>query len=156
MPTVSEEFRSASRVADNIADIDAIKADLVGICEDEQLRAANDELLTRVRDRELEAIASVRVVVAAKLLALSVPTTRRWVQVGILQEVKNTNPKRVAFESVLAVRPHIAILRCLGKKRNLLEAVLARIDDEELMDDLRRGGSLDFIESELIEVPQDN
>jgi hypothetical protein len=145
MTKVDKETRSAERVAANAKELDEVKATLgpsaqLGILQQ----------IDRVKQRDLEGLPELRISVVARLLDLSVPTTRTWAAVGILEEVKDSVPKKVTTHSVLSVRPHILALRELGKKRGLLQAVLDRIDDEELLDELRQNGSLDFKEEDLV------
>lgn len=85
----------------------------------------------------------VRLSVAATLLDLSVPTIRIWIDRGLLDDVDDSSPRRVTLKSVLEVRPLVRELRTLGRDRNLLEAVLARLEDERTLSDRDLLRSLD-------------
>jgi DNA-binding transcriptional MerR regulator len=89
----------------------------------------------RIRRRRLAEAPTVRLSVAARLLDLSVPTIRTWIDRGLLNEVSGSSPRRVELQSVLEVRPLVRELRALGRDRNLLEAVLAQVDDERALSD---------------------
>jgi DNA-binding transcriptional MerR regulator len=85
----------------------------------------------------------VRLSVAATLLDLSVPTIRIWIDRGLLDDVDDSSPRRVTLKSVLEVRPLVRELRTLGRDRNLLEAVLTRLEDERTLSDRDLLRSLD-------------
>jgi hypothetical protein len=75
----------------------------------------------------------VRVKVAAVLLGLSVPTVHKWIELGLLKEAPGeSSVRRVNLTSILRVRPLVAEVQKLGRKRNLLEAVLARMEDDAI------------------------
>lgn len=84
---------------------------------------------------------------AARLLDLSVPTIRAWIERGLLSEASDASPRRVELQSVLEVRPLVRDLRALGRDRNLLEAVLAQVEDERALSDPKLRKSLDEMHS---------
>jgi DNA-binding transcriptional MerR regulator len=96
----------------------------------------------RIRRRRLDEAPSVRLSTAAKLLDLSVPTIRAWIDRGLLEEVDGSSPRRVTLKGVLEVRPLVRELRALGRDRNLLEAVLADLDDKRTLSDRKLRKSL--------------
>ena len=148
MSTV-DELELAERVARDVDDLDALEA---------SVRRNKDARLTvgRLRRRRLAEAPSVRLSVAAKLLGLSVPTIRAWIDHGLLDEVRRVSPRRVTLASVLEVRPIVRELRALGRDRNLLEAVLARVEDERALSDRKLRKSLDEMRSgELIDITPD-
>jgi hypothetical protein len=88
-----------------------------------------------------------------KLLDLSLPTIRAWIERGLLDEVDGSSPRRITLGSVLEVRPLVRELRALGRDRNLLEAVLARLDDERVLADRKLRRSLDEMSrGELVDI----
>lgn len=76
----------------------------------------------------------VRLSVAAELLGISVPTARAWADEGIL-ELRGESPQRVSFGSVVRVRPIIRELKRQGQNRDLLAMVIARLEDQETLED---------------------
>jgi DNA-binding transcriptional MerR regulator len=109
--------------------------------------------VVRLKRRRLAEAPSVRLSVAAKLLDLSVPTIRTWIDRGLLEEVGGSSPRRVTLQSVLEVRPLVRELRALGRDRNLLEAILARVEDERALSDRKLRRSLDEMRSgKLIDI----
>lgn len=137
----TEELARVERVVDNIEDLEKVKG-VVAEALDGEDHPETLERLERVQDRELGEAPDVRVSVVARLLDLSVPTVGKWLDLGLLENVEGHSHRRVSTRSVLAVRPHVLALRDLGKKRNLLEAVLARVEDEELLANPRIRASL--------------
>jgi DNA-binding transcriptional MerR regulator len=140
------ELDTAERIAREIDELDQLE-DSLGRNKDARLK------VVRLRRRRLAEAPSVRLSVAGKLLDLSVPTIRAWIDRGLLDEVRGSSPRRVTLQSVLGVRPLIRGLRALGRDRNLLEAVLARIEDERALSDRKLRRSLDEMHSgELIDI----
>jgi hypothetical protein len=107
-------------------------------------RAGDDKRVhrevARLVDRRLDR--PIRVSTAAQLLGVSVPTVRAWIDAGVLED-SGGSPRRVGLRSVAAIRPIVLELKKLGRDRNLLEAVLARIEDEGALRDRRLRRSLD-------------
>lgn len=139
MPTLTRvrEFKQAERVVDNIEDLEEVKIAVETGSATDEAHPETLERIKRVLERVLEELPDIRVSVAAELLELSEPTVRKWTEVGLLKAVSGASHMRVTTCSVRAVRQQVLTLRRLGKKRNLLEAVLARIEDEELLAEVR-------------------
>lgn len=129
----TRELDTAERIARDIDELDELE-NALGRNKDARLK------VVRIRRRRLAEAPSVRLSVAGKILALSAPTIRAWIDRGLLDEVSGSSPRRVSLQSVLEVRPLVRELRALGRDRNLLEGVLARIEDERALSDrkLRR------------------
>lgn len=72
---------------------------------------------------------------------------RTWIDHGLLEEVGDTSMPRVTLQSVLEVRPLVRELRELGHDRDLLKAVLARIEDERTLSNRKLRKSLDEMRS---------
>jgi DNA-binding transcriptional MerR regulator len=142
----TRELDTAERIARDIDELDELENSL-GRNEDARLK------VVRLRRRRLDEAPSVRLSVAGKLLGLSLPTIRTWIDRGLLGEVRGSSPRRVTLRSVLEVRPLVRELRALGRDRNLLEAVLARVEDERTLSDRKLRRSLDEMRSgELIDI----
>jgi DNA-binding transcriptional MerR regulator len=142
----TKELDAAKRIARDIDDLDELESSL-GRNKDARLR------VVRLRRRRLAEVPSVRLSTAGKLLGLSVPTIRAWIDRGLLEDISNSSPRLVKLQSVLKVRPIVRELRALGHDRNLLEAILARVEDERTLSDRRMRKSLDEMRSgELIDI----
>lgn len=129
----TKELDTAERIARDVDELNELESSLARN-KDARLK------VVRIRRRRLDEAPSVRLSVAATLLDLSVPTIRIWIDRGLLDDVDDSSPRHVTLKSVLEVRPLVRELRALGRDRNLLEAVLARLEDERTLShrDLRR------------------
>jgi len=136
----TRELDTAERIARDIDELDELENSLARN-KDARLR------VVRIRRRRLAEAPSVRLSVAARLLDLSVPTIRTWIDRGLLSEASESSPRRIELQSVLEVRPLVRELRALGRDRNLLEAVLAQVDDEHALSDPELRKSLDEMRS---------
>jgi hypothetical protein len=142
MTSVAQEIERAERVFDSIEDLDKVKEDVSGGLNEEEKPEAL-ERIDKVTEGLIDlSLPEMRVSVAAAVLNLSHPTVNKWIEFGLLEAVADASPRRVTTRSVLMVRPHLLRLQELGRKRNLLEAVLAYVDDEELLSDSRIRASL--------------
>ena len=142
----TSELDTTEHIARDLDDLDELEASL-GQNKDARLR------VVRLRRRRLAEAPSVRLSVASKLLNLSVPTIRAWIDRGLLDEISGASPRRVTPQSVLEVRPVVRELRSLGHDRNLLEAVLAQVEDERALSDRELRKSLDEMRSgKLIDI----
>jgi hypothetical protein len=131
----TKELEAAERVARDVDELDALEAT---VHRNTEARARVD----RLRRHRLAEAPSVRVSVAAKMLDLSVPTVRTWIMRGLLEEAPDAAPRRVTLASVLRLRPIVRELRELGQDRNLLEAIVARVEDRRTLTDRRLRTSL--------------
>lgn len=132
----TKELEAAERVARDVDELDALE---VTVHRNSEARARVD----RLRRHRLDDAPSVRLSVAAKMLDLTVPTVRAWIVRGLLQEVSDAAPRRVTLASVLRVRRIVRELRELGQDRNLLEAIVARVEDRRMLADRRLSRSLE-------------
>lgn len=143
----TQELDAAERVAREVDEIAKIET---AIEPDARVHRS----LLELRGRLIDWQPSVRLSVAAALLELSLPTIRAWAADGPLREVGESSPRRVSLESVLEVRPTLRDLRALGHDRNLLAAVVARLEDERTLadPDVRRSMK-EMRDGQLIDVP---
>ena len=132
----TRELDTAERIARDVDELSELESSLARN-KDARLK------VVRIRRRRLDEAPSVRLSVAATLLDLSVPTIRIWIDRGLLDDVDDSSPRHVTLKSVLEVRPLVRELRALGRARNLLEAVLARLEDERTLSDRDLRRSLD-------------
>jgi len=89
--------------------------------------------LTLMRQRREQEVPGVRVSVAAKMLGLSERTTRDWLADGPLDPVPGAKPARVSTASLAIVLPAVEKLRELGQDRDLLRALIDRLDAEQIL-----------------------
>jgi DNA-binding transcriptional MerR regulator len=129
------ERQTAEMLIDEVEQLDAVDAAV----QSGQTGRAHT-LVRALRSRLAEK--PVRVSVAAELIGVSQPTIRAWADEGVLETVDADGPRAVTLGSVLRVRPVVAELRALGRQRDLMSAVLAQVDDRELLDDKRLQSSL--------------
>lgn len=78
----------------------------------------------------------VRLSLVAEILGLSVPTTNAWMDAGLLEDFGGT-PRRVRLESVAQVLELVRDFRSSGRQRDLMNAVLRKLEYEELERDDR-------------------
>ena len=130
------ELDAAKRIARDIDDLDELESSL-GRNEDARVK------VVRLRRRRFDEAPTVRLSVAGKLLGLSLPTIRAWIDRGLLEEVRGSSPRRVTLRSVLNIRSLVRELRALGRDRNLLEAVIAEVEDKRALSDRKLRRSLD-------------
>jgi hypothetical protein len=73
---------------------------------------------------------------AERVLGVSNPTVRDWVRAGILEDFEGS-PQRVGLESLARARDIVRELREAGKSRDLMAAVMSRLEWEELQENDR-------------------
>ena len=121
-----------------IADISAAEAavqDLIDLdvaTRDPSVSPQLRRRLTLMRQRREQEVPGVRVSVAAKMLGLSERTTRDWLANGPLDPVPGAKPARVSTASLAAVLPAVEKLRALGQDRELLRALVDRLEDQRI------------------------
>jgi len=98
--------------------------------------------LAEARRRRLRTAPAIPVAVAAKLLEVSEPTIRSWLDTGVLEDA-GTKPRGVKVESVVRIHRLLGELRERGHDGNVRSALLARLDDELTMNDERLRDSID-------------
>lgn len=73
---------------------------------------------------------------AERVLGVSNPTVRDWTRAGILEDFAGS-PQRVGLESLARTREIVRELREAGQDRDLMAAVVSRLEWEELQQDNR-------------------
>ncbi len=99
--------------------------------------------LTLMRQRREQEVPGVRVSVAAKMLGLSERTTRDWLADGPLDPVPGAKPARVSTASLAAVLPAVKKLRELGQDRELLRALIDKLEADRILSSPRVKKSLE-------------
>lgn len=132
-----------------IADVSAAEAavqDLIDLDVATQDPSVSPQLrrrLTLMRQRREQEVPGVRVSVAAKMLGLSERTTRDWLAHGPLDPVPDAKPARVSTASLAEVLPAVARLRELGQDRELLRALVDRLEADRILSSPRVKKSLE-------------
>lgn len=83
----------------------------------------------------------VRILHAKQLLQVSDRTIADWAQRGLL-DARPGSPKRVSLDSVLRIKAVVDELREAGRDRDLVGAVMSRLERSELEDNKRFQDSL--------------
>jgi hypothetical protein len=82
----------------------------------------------------LAEVATIRPVIAAKLLGLSEKTVRAWAEQGVLTIAKRTPRLLLDATSVHEVSHFIEQLRRAGRNRDLLDEIGRRLHDQALIE----------------------
>jgi hypothetical protein len=125
---VISDLIELERLAEDESDMERRKA-LVGI---------HDSLAARS--------GGAKIADAARLLNVSPPTVRAWIDAGVLDEISDKTPRRVTFESLAAVKRALDEVRAHADERPLLMQVMRILRDraalegsEEGFEDFRAG-----------------
>jgi DNA-binding transcriptional MerR regulator len=129
MTVVEKERRQVDEVLEEVRRLDAL-----GKAVETGRRGEARRELRDLRARRIGHARPVRLAIAADLLGVSLPTVRAWADEGVL-EWRDSSPRRVSLDSVLRVRPIVRELKEMGQSRDLLAAVLARVEDETTLSD---------------------
>lgn len=122
-----------------IADVSAAEAavqDLIDLdvaTHDPSVSPQLKRRLTLMRQRREQEVPGVRVSVAAKMLGLSERTTRDWLAHGPLDPVPDAKPARVSTASLAEVLPAVEKLRELGQDRELLRALIDKLEADRIL-----------------------
>lgn len=104
-------------------------------------RLADDEedpdrrqMLDAVRSHLAARDVGVKVADAARILGLTPPTVRSWLESGVLDDVPGARPVRVDVRSLAEVKHAVDLLRELGHDRHLLIAVMRSLRDRAALE----------------------
>lgn len=99
---------------------------------------------------------------AARLLQVSLPTVRAWIEAGVLDEVPEKTPRRVTFETLAGVKRALDEIRAGADDRQLLVHVMRILRDraalegsETAFEDIRAGRVVplgDDLKAEIAEL----
>lgn len=92
--------------------------------------------LAEARRRRLRNAPPIPVSAASKLLTVSEPTVRSWLDTGLLEDA-SVKPRAVRIESLVRVLRTLTEVRRAGQDCNVRRALLARLDDELTLQDER-------------------
>ena len=131
----------AQHVVADVEDLDAAMSD-------DSVGPEVRRRLASVRDRRLTEVPGVPVSVAAGVLGLSAQSVRAWLDAGVLDAVPSSQPLQVSTPRLVLVVSLVNRLRRVGRDRDLLRAVVDRLEDDRVstlprvrrsLDQLRRG-----------------
>jgi hypothetical protein len=135
----------AQHAVADVEDLDAVLADT-------SVEPRARKRLTQVRDRRLAEVPGVPISVAAGMLGLSPQSVRAWINAGVLDAVADTRPVKVSTGRLAKVVSLVERLRRAGKDRDLLNAVIDRLEDERLLAQPRVRRSLDQLRRGQVEA----
>lgn len=109
----------------------AVVDDLItlGNLAEQEDDASRRRSLDQVRDHLAERDRGAKVSEAAGILGVSVPTTRAWIEAGMLDLVEESSPIRVTVTSLAAVKVVVDQLREHRDDRYLLAEVMRILRD---------------------------
>jgi hypothetical protein len=127
--TLELESLNVRESFDNIARLEQVAREL----PPEQ--AAQAKTIIKVAYNLLGQVGPIRPKIAGELLSVSERTVRNWLNEGVLVAAEGEH-RRVLLDPgrVHEVLRLVRALRVQGKKRNLVEAVWMRLQDEALLD----------------------
>lgn len=107
--------------------------ELERLAEDES-DAKRRKALVGIHDNLAARSGGAKVADVARLLDLSPPTVRAWIDVGVLDEVPDKTPRRVTFESLAAVKRALDAVRAHAEDRPLLLHVMRILRDRAALE----------------------
>lgn len=128
--------------------------------DDPQRRRSLDEVHRRVASRER----GVKVSEAARVLGLSQPTVRAWMEAGVLEPIRDASPARVEVLSLASAKQALDLVRQHADDRHLLAHVMRVLRDQadlasaavgEGTDDLTAGRTAPLTDDILRELAED-
>lgn len=129
MAVVEQEKKAVLAAFDEVEELEDIAESLPPD------QATQSDRLASLAQRKVASVPPMRLVVAAKLLRLSVPTIRDWMKDGVLREAPASGSvARLDPVSVHEVLHVVNELRAHGQKRDLVDAVWRRLQDHALLD----------------------
>jgi excisionase family DNA binding protein len=129
MTVVEKERQQVDEILEEVRRLDALGEAVKTGRSGEARRGLRD-----LRARRISHARPVRLAIAADLLGVSLPTVRAWADEGVL-EWRDGSPRRVSLDSVLRISPIVRELKEMGQSRDLLAAVLARVEDQAVLSD---------------------
>jgi hypothetical protein len=131
-----------------VADVE----DLDAAISDDSVGPEVRRRLASVRDRRLTEVPGVPVSVAAGVLGLSAQSVRAWLDAGVLDAVPGSQPLQVSTPRLVSVVSLVHRLRRAGRDRDLLRAVVDRLEDARISTLPRVRRSLDQLHRGQVEA----
>jgi|SRR6266508_1521692 len=123
---------SATEIIDDLIELERLA--------EQELDAARRRRLLGVHDRVASRTEGVPVSEAARVLGLSAPTVRAWVDAGVLGTIPNRTPVRVTATSLATTKRAVDEIRSHRDDRHLLAEVARLLRDRAaLASDARDG-----------------
>jgi excisionase family DNA binding protein len=130
---------SATEIIDDLIELERLA--------EQELDAARRHRLIGVHDRVASRTEGVPVSEAARVLGLSAPTVRAWVDAGVLGTIPNRTPVRVTATSLATTKRAVDEIRSHRDDRHLLAEVARLLRDRAALasdardgiDDMRAG-----------------
>lgn len=95
--------------------------------------------LVGIHDNMAARSGGAKVADAARLLDVSPPTVRAWIDAGVLDEIADKTPRRVTFESLAAVKRALDEIRAHADDRQLLMHVMRILRDRAALEGSEAG-----------------
>ena len=118
------------RIREVLGEVEAVEDVAYSLPEDDERRRR----LLDVTNSTLAREATIRPVIAAKLLGLSERTVRTWADKGVLLVAKRRPRLLIDLASVHEISHLLRDLRTIGKDRDLLDEVWRRLNDQALIE----------------------
>jgi predicted nucleotidyltransferase/transposase-like protein len=96
----------------------------------EERDPARSRGISQLRRRVASRAGGAKVSEAAQALGVSAPTVRSWIELGVLQEMPESSPRRVDILRLADVKRIVDLLRADGHDRELLPEVRRRLRDD--------------------------
>jgi len=90
--------------------------------------------LVAIHDNLAARSGGAKVADVARLLDVSPPTVRAWIDAGVLDEIADKTPRRVTFESLAGVKRALDEIRAQGDDRQLLVHVMRILRDRAALE----------------------
>lgn len=135
--------------------------DLERLAEDES-DAARRKTLVGIHDNLAARSGGAKVADVARLLNVSPPTVRAWIDADVLNEIPDETPRRVTFESLAAVKRAVDEIRAHADDRPLLTHVMRILRDRAALEGSEPGfedfgaGRLTRVTPELLDELRTN
>jgi len=95
--------------------------------------------LVGIHDNLAARSGGAKVADVARLLNVSPPTVRSWIDAGVLDEIPDKTPRRVTFESLAAVKRALDEIRAHADDRQLLLRVMRMLRDRAALEGVDAG-----------------
>ncbi len=122
---------SLAEVVDDLLALEALAAH-----EDDPERRRSLEI---VRGHLVERDQGAKVSEAARVLGLSQPTIRAWIESGVLTKVADSSPVRIKVQSLATIKRAVDLLRQHRDDRHFLIRVMRILRDEAALEDSEEG-----------------
>jgi hypothetical protein len=106
---------------------------------EEESDSERRKTLVGIHDNLAARSGGAKVAEVARLLDVSLPTVRAWIDAGVLDEIPDKTPRRVTFESLAAVKRALDEIRAHADDRPLLMYVMRILRDRAALEGSQEG-----------------